>query len=223
MKVIIFGATGLVGKSVLMQAIQSKAVSDILVIGRRTCGVSDAKVQEVLVEDLFEVSAINETLLQGFDVCIWAIGMSSVGMSEAAYAKVTEQLTLDWAKHLLQVNPNMSFCYCSAGGAGGSSMWAKVRQRVENTLQDMPFTYAGAVRPAVIQPSKGLRSQTRAYQVSINLMKPLSPIYPYLVRFMPSIFTTSENLGNAMLGVVQGKSDKFILESADINRLAKSL
>jgi hypothetical protein len=128
---------------------------------------------------------------------------------------VTEELTLLWARALLRLNPGFSFCYCSAKGADGRTMWARVRQRVEGALQAMPFRHAGCVRPGFIQPGPGIRSQVALYQAFIVLFRPL---FPLLVRTMPSLCTTSERLGRAMLRVVQGRADRFVLESSDINR-----
>ncbi|NRD62412.1 hypothetical protein HRD49_11705 [Corallococcus exiguus] len=218
MKVIIFGATGMVGAGALREALSAPEVEAVLSIGRQPCGVEHPKLRELLLPDLFEFAAIEDQLV-GYDACIWAIGISSMGLDEAAYARLTEELTLVWARALLRLNPDFSFCYCSAGGAGGSSMWARVRQRVEGALKSMPFRHAGAVRPGFIRAGPGIRSRTRAYQVGVVLMKPLNPIIPFFIRVFPFLFTTSEILGRAMLRVVEGKADRFILESADINRV----
>ena len=121
-----------------------------------------------------------------------------------------------WARTLLRLNPRFSFCYCSAAGAGGRTMWARVRQRVEGGLQAMPFEHAGWCQAAFIQPGPGIRSRVKAYQILITLFRPL---FPLGVRTLPSLFTTTERLGRAMLRVVQGRADKYILEVADINRV----
>lgn len=218
MKIVLFGATGMVGAGVLREALAATAVERVLCIGRHTCGVTHPKLSELLLPDLFDFAAV-EDRLTGYDACIWAVGVSSVGLDEPAYARVTEDLTLAWARALLRLNPGMSFCYCSAGGAGGRSMWARVRQRVEGTLQSMPFRHAGAVRPGFIRPGPGIRSRTRMYQAGVTLLKPLFPLFPLLVRSFPFLFTTSEILGRAMLRVVEGKAHPFILESVDINRI----
>src|SRR5262249_37583498 len=131
----------------------------------------------------------------------------------------TEELTLTWARALLRLNPGMSFCYCSAGGAGGPGMWARVRRRVEGALKEMPFRHTGAVRPGFIRPGPGIRSKTRGYQLGVILLTPLFVIAPLLVRLFPWLFTTSEILGRAMLRIVEGLADRLILESADINRV----
>ena len=173
------------------------------------------RLRELIVPDLFDMAPI-EPQLAGYDACLWAIGISSVGLDEAAYARVTEELTMLWARTLLRLNPRFSFAYCSAMGAGGRTMWARVRQRVENGLRAMPFEHSGCVRPGFIEPGPGIRSRVRAYQVLITLFRPL---FPLGVRALPSLFTTSERLGRAMLRIVQGRADKYILEVPDINRL----
>jgi hypothetical protein len=218
MKVILLGASGMVGAGALREALAAPEVESVLSIGRRACGVVHPKLRELLLEDLSDFAAVEDQLV-GYDACIWAVGISSVGLDEAAYAKVTEELTLAWARVLLRLNPGLSFCYCSAGGAGGRSMWARVRQRVEGALQAMPFRHAGAVRPGFIRPGPGIRSRTWAYQIGIVLLTPLFLFTPLLVRAFPFLFTTSEILGRAMLRVVEGRADRFILESADINRV----
>ncbi|HSN15729.1 MAG TPA: hypothetical protein VLT61_13940 [Anaeromyxobacteraceae bacterium] len=220
MKVILFGASGMVGAGALREALNAPEVEGVLSVGRRACGVEHPKLRELTLKDLFDFTAVEQELV-GYDACIWAVGVSSVGLDEAAYARVTEELTLAWARALLRLNPGMSFCYCSAAGAGGRSMWARVRQRVEGALQSMPFRHAGAVRPAMIRPGPGIRSRTWGYQVGLVLMKPLFLLTPLLMRAFPSAITTSEHLGRAMLRVTQGRADRFILESADINRVGR--
>jgi hypothetical protein len=216
--VILFGATGMVGAGALREALASDEIASVLSVGRQTCGVTHPKLRELLLPDLFTFEAV-ESQLVGYDACIWAVGISSVGLDETAYAKVTEDLTLRWARALLRLNPGMSFCYCSAAGAGGRSMWARVRQRVEGALQAMPFRHAGAVRPAMIRPGPGIRSRTPGYQFALVLFRPVFLLTPLLLRAFPSFVTTSEILGRAMLRVALGRADRFFLESADINRL----
>lgn len=218
MKLVLLGASGMVGASALREALADPDVEMVLSVGRRSIGQQHPKLRELLIPDLFDFAAV-EHQLTGYDACIWAIGISSVGLDETAYAKVTEELTLLWARALLRLNPAFSFCYCSAAGAGASSMWARVRQRVENGIRAMPFKHSGAVRPAFIRPGPGIRSRTPAYQAGITMLRPFFFLFPPLIRAFPFLFTTSEILGRAMLRVVQGRADKFILESSDINRL----
>jgi uncharacterized protein YbjT (DUF2867 family) len=217
MKLILFGATGMVGKGALREALADPDVESVLSVGRRASGETNAKLRELVLVDLFEFSAC-ESQLVGWDACVWAVGVSVLGKDEKEYARVTEELTLVWARALLRLNPGSSFCYCSAAGAGGSAMWARVRQRVENAIAAMPFRHKGVVRPGFIRPGPGIRSGVRAYRVAIVMFAPFAPLF---VKLLPSWFTTSERLGRAMLRVVQGRADRFILESADINRIGK--
>lgn len=215
MKLIFFGATGMVGMGTLREALADPEIETVLSISRRSCGVQHPKLRELLLPDLFEFTAV-ETQLTGWDAAIWAVGISSVGMEEAAYARVTEELTLLWARALLRLNPDFSFCYCSGAGADRDVMWARVRRRLEAALKAMPFRHAGCVRPGFIQPGPGIRSTVKLYQVFITIFR---PIFPLITRALPSMATTSERLGRTMLAVVKGRADKFILESDDINRI----
>jgi uncharacterized protein YbjT (DUF2867 family) len=218
MKLILFGATGMVGAGVLREALADPAVEAILSVGRRSSGESHSKLRELLIPDLFDFAPV-EPQLAGWDACIWAVGISSVGLDEAAYAKVTEELTLLWARALLRLNPGSSFCYCSAMGADGKSMWARVRRRVEGALREMPFRHAGSVRPAFIQPGPGITSRVKLYRIFIAVVR---PAFPLLARVFPSYVTTSAVLGRAMIRVAQGRADRFILEVPDINRLGRA-
>lgn len=218
MKLIVFGATGMVGAGALREALQAPQVEKVLSIGRRSCGVDHPKLQELLLPDLFDFEGVEHQLI-GYDGGIWAIGIPSMGLDEASYARVTEELTLKWARALLRLNPGFSFCYCSAGGAGGRMMWARVRQRVEAAVKTLPFRHAGAVRPGFIEPGPGIRSQVRAYQLGVEVLR---PVFPFFVKHWPSLFTTSGKLGRAMLRIVLGKADRFILEPVDINRVGEA-
>lgn len=215
MKLILLGASGMVGKGALREALADAQVTEVLVVGRRSCGVTHPKLREMIVPNLFDFSA-HELGLTGYDACIWAVGVTSIGKGEAEYARVTEELTLSWAGALSRLNPVFSFCYCSAMGAEGKSMWARVRQRVENGLKAMPFKHSGCVRPGFIRPGPGIRSATKLYQAAIVVGRPLFPI---LLKLFPKHATTSERLGRAMLRVVQGKADVYLLENRDINRI----
>jgi len=217
-KLVILGASGMVGTGALREALAAPEVEAVLSIGRQPCGVVHPKLREIQMSDLFDFAAVEDQLV-GYDACLWTIGISAIGLDETAYSRVTEELTLLWARGLLRINPGMSFCYCSGAGAGGPGMWARVRRRVEDAIQAMPFAHAGSVRPGFIRPGPGIRSRTRAYQIGIVLLKPLFLLAPVFVRLFPFLFTTSEILGRAMLRVTLGRADRFILESSDINRL----
>lgn len=214
MKLILLGATGMVGSGTLREALADPEIESVLSVGRRSCGVKHPKLRELILPDLFDIRC-GESELTGWDACVWALGISSVGLDEAAYARITEELTLLWARTLLRLNPDFSFCYCSAGGADGRAMWARVRQRVERALKALPFRHVGCVRPMLIRPGPGIRSRVAVYQTIMALS---GPVFPVIVKLFPRLSTTSERLGRAMLQVVKGRTDKYILESTDINR-----
>lgn len=216
MKIILFGATGMVGSGVLREALVDPDISEILCVGRRPCGITHTKIKDLIIPDLFQFSAFEKELI-GYDGCVWALGISSIGKDEAEYRKITEELTMLWAMALLRLNPIFSFSYCSAQGAGGSAMWARVRQSIEKFLRALPFKNVGVVRPGLIQPGKGIKSGVKIYQAAIVMFRPLFPI---LVRLFPRFATTSDRLGRAMLRIVQGRARHlYILESSDINRV----
>ena len=207
----------MVGSGTLREALADPEIDAVLSVGRRSCGVEHPKLRELIIPDLFDIGSV-ESELVGWDACVWALGISSVGLDETAYARITEDLTLLWARTLLRLNPAFSFCYCSAGGADGRAMWARVRRRVENGLKALPFRYAGCVRPMLIRPGPGIRSRVAVYQTIMSLSR---PVFPSIVRLFPRLSTTSERLGRAMLNVVKGRVDKYILESVDINRFGE--
>jgi uncharacterized protein YbjT (DUF2867 family) len=198
MKVIVFGATGMVGAGVLREVLADSGVDAVLSIGRRSCAVTHPKLRELVMPDMFDVASVESQLI-GWNAGIWAVGVSSIGLDEASYARITEELTLVWARALLRLNSEFSFSYCSAMGAEGRAMWARVRRRVEDAIKALPFQHSGCVRPGFIQPGPGIRSQVKLYQAGLVVLKPLFPVF---VRSMPSLFTTSERLGRAMLRVV---------------------
>lgn len=224
MRVIIFGASGMVGAGALREALASPHIQEVLCVGRSPLSLTHPKLSELILEDLFELERPDvaerlEAQLTGCDACLWSIGVTSMGCDEATYARYTEELTLLWARVLLHLNPELSWCYCSAGGADSNVMWARVRKRLELALCAMPFKRVGVVRPLVIRPGQGIKSKTKAYQVGITLMTPLFWLTPLLLRLIPTLLTTSEHLGRAMLRVVMGQTEGQILESRDINRL----
>ena len=214
-KLILLGATGMVGAGVLREALADPQVTEVLSIGRRPCGVAHPKLRELLMPDLFDVASVEQELV-GWDACVWAVGITILGRNEADYERVTVDLTLLWARELLRLNPGFSFCYCSAAGAGGRAKWARIRHRAEVALAAMPFRHVASVRPGFIKPGPGIRSGVRVYRIAITL---LTPFFPLLLKIFPQYVTTSERLGRAMVRVVEGRAGEGILESRDINRV----
>ena len=219
MKAVLFGATGMVGAGVLVECLADSRVASVLVIGRRPCGVAHPKVREMVRADFFDWRDAAADL-RGWDACFFCLGVSSVGMGEAAYHRVTYELTIAAAEALAAANPQLTFCYVSGEGTDGTErgrlMWARVKGKTENQLLRMPFR-AYAFRPGYIQPFKGVRSKTRLYQAFYDA---LGWLYPVLRRLLPRHVTTTENMGRAMIRVAAEGYGKRVLENPDINALA---
>ena len=219
MNVIVFGATGMVGSGVLIECLEDPRVRSVLVVGRRPCGVAHPRLRELMRSDFFDYSDAKADL-KGHDACFFCLGVSSAGMREAAYYRLTYELTLSAAGALAELNPELTFCYVSGEGPDsterGRFIWARVKGKTENHLLRMPFK-AYMFRPGYIQPLKGVRSKTKLYQAFYNV---LGPIYPLLKRLLPNHVTTTENVGRAMVQVAASGCSKHVLENSDINVLA---
>lgn len=222
MKVIILGATGMVGRGVLLECLDHPDIDSIMVLGRSSCGVDNPKLREIIHQDFFDYSEI-ENDLSGYDACFFCLGISAAGMSEKKYHHLTHDLTLDAAEILVEQNPHMTFCYVSGAGTDstekGRVMWARVKGATENHLLELPFKAAYMFRPGYIQPMKGIRSKTRIYQTLYSLV---GPLYPMLKTLFPQQVTTTEKLGQAMIRVAQDGFPNPLIEARDINALAET-
>ncbi len=220
MKVLIFGATGMVGQGVLRECLLDPGIHAVVTIGRAPTGVRHAKLREIVHADLFHFSGI-EAELKGLDACFFCLGVSSAGVSEQQYENLTYTLTLAAAETLSRLNSEMTFVYVSGAGTDstekGRMMWARVKGRTENALLRLPFKAAYMFRPGVIQPIHGVRSRTTAYRVAYMLAK---PVLPLLRRLFPRYILTTEDVGRAMIFVAKRGAPKKILESWDIRDCA---
>jgi uncharacterized protein YbjT (DUF2867 family) len=219
MKVLLFGASGMVGQGVLRECLLDPDVDRVLSIVRALTGQSTAKLRELVHKDFFDFSAI-EGELTGYDACFFCLGVSSAGMKEADYRHVTYDITLAAARVLARLNPAMTFIYVSGLGTDsserGRTMWARVKGKTENDLLRLPFKAAYMFRPGGIVPLHGVKSKTRIYQTFLTIFGPLMPL---LYRWFPQYVTTTEQVGRAMLKVAKLGAPKAILETADINKL----
>lgn len=219
MNVILFGATGMVGQGVLRECLLDPSVQQVLSIVRNPTNQSHAKFRELAHADFFDYSTI-EPDLTGFDACFFTLGVTSSGMSEQQYHRLTYELTLEAAETLARRNPDMTFIYVSGAGTdsteSGRIMWARVKGKTENALLRLPFKAAYMFRPGIIQPLHGIRSKTRSYQLFYTVTK---PILPLLKAILPNQITTTEQIGRAMLKVAKQGFPKPILETRDINSL----
>lgn len=219
MKVLLFGATGMVGQSVLRECLLDPAVERVVAVGRRATGQQHPKLRDVTVPDLADLSAV-EAELAGFDACFFCVGVSSAGMSEDDYTRVTVTLAVRVAETLLRLNPGMTFVFVSGMGADSSErgrvMWARVKGRAENALLKMPFRAVYVIRPAVIIPRHGITSSTWMYRALYAVLRPLLPA---VRRLAPNHVTTTDQLGRAMIKVARDGWPTRILESRDIVRV----
>jgi uncharacterized protein YbjT (DUF2867 family) len=219
MNVIVFGATGMVGQGVLRECLVDSGIDRVLVVGRSPTGVRNAKLTEIMHEDFMDYSAI-EPQLTGFDACFFCLGVSSVGMNEADYERVTVGIAVAAAETLVRLNPSMTFVYVSGAGSDSSErgriMWARVKGKAENAILRL-FESGYVFRPGVVQPLHGIRSRTAAYRVLYSITAPLLPL---VRRLMPGYILTTEQFGRAMLVVARRGAPKRVLENRDIAALA---
>jgi len=222
MRVVLFGATGMVGQGVLHECLAASDVEQVLAIGRTSTNQTHPKLQDLIQSDLYNYSDIAETLA-GFDACFFCLGVSSVGMSEEQYSRITYDLTMAAAAVLSQQNPSMTFVYVSGTGTdsseNGNSMWAKVKGKTENALFRMPFTAAYAFRPGFIEAVHGETSKTKLYKWLYPLLKVSLPV---LRALFPKWILTTKQIGLAMLNSVRTGYPKQVLEINDIRILASA-
>ena len=218
MRVIVFGATGMVGQGVLRECLIDPGIERVLVVGRSPTGVRSAKLTEIIHDDFTNYSAI-EAQLTGFDACFFCLGVSSIGMSEDRYRHLTYDITLA-AATLVRLNPQMIFTYVTGAGTDsteqGSRMWARVKGKTENDLLKLPFKAAFMFRPGVIQPLHGVRSKTAWVQAVYDVTWPL---WSVLRRLTPRLVTSTAQIGRGMIRVAREGYPRKVLEMEDINSL----
>jgi uncharacterized protein YbjT (DUF2867 family) len=219
MRVMIFGATGMVGDGVLHECLADPRVRSVVAVTRSPLPLPDARVREVRRGDFTQFDDL-EPDLADVDACFFCLGVSAVGLSEVEYRRLTFDLTLAAARALAEVRPGAAFCYVSGEGTDssgrGRSMWARVKGETENALLALPLN-AYMFRPGLIRPRPGARSKTPLYRVLYSV---LGPLYPVLERLAPTHVTTAENLGRAMIRAAAVGYHERVLENQDINALA---
>jgi uncharacterized protein YbjT (DUF2867 family) len=217
---VLFGATGMIGGGALIECLADPRVTAVTSLSRSSTGASHPKLTEILHRDFFDLQPV-AAHLPGHDACFYCLGVTAVGLDEAAYSRVTYDLTLVAARAYLAANPGGTFCYISGAGADstgrGPTMWARVKGRIENALLGLGFSRAYALRPGFIQPVKGVRSKTTWYQAFYTAVAPLSP----LIRLaLPGMATTTAAVGRALIQLGLGAAAPPIVTTRDINRLA---
>ncbi len=217
MRVLIFGATGMVGQGVLRSALMDPGVEIVQTIGRTPTGTGDRKLRELIHPDLFHFAGLEQEL-SGFDACFFCLGLSSAGMAEEEYRRVTYDIAMAAAGTLSRLNPQTTFIFVSGAGTDstekGRLMWARVKGATENALMRLPFRASYMFRPGFIEPVHGARSKTALYRFLYTALRPLLPL---LRRISPSYVLTTEELGLAMLRVVRVGYAKRVLETRDIH------
>jgi len=221
MDILIFGATGMVGQSVLRECLEAADVQRVVAVGRSPTDITHPRLTNLVTPDLTDLRAIGPRLAP-FDACFFCLGVSSVGMNEPDYTRITYDLTLSVARALVQANPQMTFVYITGAGTDssekGKSMWARVKGRTENALGTLGFKAAYMFRPGVIQPMHAVRSKTAAYRAAYVLAK---PFFGLMRSIRPRSIVTSVEVGLAMLTVARSGYPRPILEVADIQDAAR--
>jgi len=220
MRVILFGASGMIGQAVLRECLRDAGVERVLSIGRGKTGVTDPKLEEIVHSDLWQYGAI-EQRLAGYDACFFCLGVSSGGMPPEEYEKITYGITLAAAETLARLNPGMTFVYVSGAGTDSSEIgrvrWARVKGRTENAILRLPLR-AYMFRPGVIQPLDGVQSRTPSYRLLYSITAPMLP----LLRWMfPNAVITTRQIGRAMIAAARNGAPKHVLESGDIRKLGR--
>ena len=205
----------MVGQGVLRECLLDPAIEKVLSIGRSKTGQQHPKLREIIHINIADLTPI-EDQLTGYDACFFTLGVSSAGMKEVDYRRITYDLTLGAAQTLVKLNPEMTFIYISGAGTGGSTMWARVKGETENALLRLPFKAAYMFRPAFIQPLHGIKSKTALYRIPYAILGPFNSLF---LRFFPKYATTTEVLGRAMIKAARDGAPKRVLESQDINAL----
>lgn len=217
MKVIVFGATGMIGQGALRECLLDPTVEAVLTVGRTATGQQSPKLREIVVADMSDLSAASSQL-SGYDACFFCLGISSAGLSEPEYRRVTYDIATAAARTLLARNPGLTFIFVSGAGADSSErgrvMWARIKGETENAILRMPFKGAYVFRPAFIQPRHGIQSRTKMYRV---LYAVVGPLFPVLKRLFPGQVSTTEEIGQAMIAVARHGAPKKVLENRDIN------
>jgi uncharacterized protein YbjT (DUF2867 family) len=226
--VLVFGASGMVGQGVLRECLKDSQVASVAAIGRTASAIGrkppvqrDSKLREIVHADLSDYTGA-ESQLSDWDACFFCLGISSAGLTEEAYRRVTYGFTMAAAKTLVKLNRHMTFIYVSGAGTDSSEagriMWARVKGQTENGLLALPFKAAYMLRPGLIQPLEGIKSKTRSYRILYSV---LSPFLPMLRAAFPNHIVSTAQVGRAMLNLAKHGYSKRILEIRDIKAAAQ--
>lgn len=209
----------MVGEGVLHECLQHKDVEKDLVVGRKACGIQHPKLKEIIHHNFFDLSSI-ESQLSNYNACYFCLGVSSIGMKEDDYHKLTYTLTMNFARTVSKLNNDMTFCYISGSGTdsseSGKLMWARIKGKTENDLMKLPFKKAYHFRPAIIKPTKGLNN-------TLSFYKYLGWLLPLIKLISPKYICSLKEIGQAMIAVSLNGYSKQVLEVGDIILLGNNL
>ncbi len=216
-KAIITGSTGMVGEGVLYECLQHEDVESVLVINRKPCEISHPKLKEIIHADFFNLSSI-ENQFAGYNACLFCLGVSSIGLKEPVFFRLTYTLTMNFAETVLKQNSGMSFCYVSGAATDstekGRMMWARVKGKTENDLMKLYFKQVYNFRPGVLEPTKGMKNTLKYY-------KYFGWLLPVIRLIAPNRISTLKQLGLAMINAATKGYEKQVLEVKDIIALSK--
>jgi uncharacterized protein YbjT (DUF2867 family) len=219
MRVILFGATGMVGQGVLRECLLDPDVDGVLSVGRRPTGKEHPKLRELVLTDLTDYRG-HEATLTGYDACFFCLGVASAGMKEAEYRKITRDIPAAAGRVLAELNPNLTFILVTGAGTDSTgtsrTMWARVKGEAENAIFALPLKAKYVFRPSLIQPLHGIKSRTLLYRAAYVLFAPFMP----LIRALSKQATTTEAIGRAMLAIARRGADQPILDGQAINEVA---
>jgi len=221
LKVIITGATGMIGEGVLYECLHHPEVEKVLVISRNQCGYTHPKLSEIIHSDLSDISSLSESI-KGYNACYFCLGVTSLGKNEEEYTRLTYTLTMNFAKTLAPLNPEMTFCFISGASTDssekGKTMWARVKGKTENDLMKLPFKQVYNFRPGGIEPFLPLRPSQTYYKT----YKYLSWLFALMKVITPNMVITLKDLASAMINASLHGYSKNILEMKDMKILAKA-
>jgi len=214
-RAIVTGASGMVGEGVLHECLLHPGIEQVLAVGRRSCGITHPKLKELLIPDFFDLSSIQNELT-GYNACFFCLGVSSIGMKEPEFYKLTHELTMNFATTLVTRNPEMTFCYISGAGTNekGRMMWARVKGKTENDLTRLGFANVYNFRPGILKPTKGLKN-------TLNFYNYLGWLIPVIKLIAPGTVCTLREIGLAMINAANKGYQKQVLEVRDIVELSK--
>ena len=223
MRIVIFGASGMVGQGALREGLRDPEVEQVVSIVRAPTGTTHEKLREIVHKNFLDFTPI-ENQLTGLNACLYCLGVTSTGTKEEDYTRITYEFTIAAATTLLKLNPGMSFVFVSGAGADstehGGTMWARVKGKTENALLSMPFRSIYVFRPAMIQPLDGIQSKTASYRIIYGL---IAPFLTAARHFWPSHISTTQELGKTLLAAAKRGMEKRVVEANQIREVLQSL